>query len=55
MTGKVTKVNAKNKTFAVEVTFSAKDLKNPLPKVGEIIDITFTQADPRRAAEVDQS
>jgi hypothetical protein len=29
--------------FTKEVTFSAAELKAPLPKVGEIIDITYTR------------
>ena len=52
VTGKVTQVNAQNKTFAVEVAFSAKNLKNPFPKVGEIINITYTQATPGGPLEV---
>lgn len=49
MTGKVTKLDEKAKTFTVmangeEVTFSAAGLKAPLPKVGAIIDITYTRA-----------
>ncbi len=42
VTGKVLQVNPKNNTFTVEVTFSAKTLKGPLPEVGKIYDITFT-------------
>jgi hypothetical protein len=47
MTGKVTEVNMTAKTFTViskgkSVTFAAAKLK-ALPKVGEIIDITYTQ------------
>jgi hypothetical protein len=47
LTGKVTQVDAKAKTFTViskdqAVTFSAATLP-ALPKVGEIIDITYTQ------------
>ncbi|HLA37640.1 MAG TPA: hypothetical protein VJZ02_04150 [Candidatus Brocadiales bacterium] len=47
MTGKVLEINAKAQTFTVtakgkEVTFSAAKLK-ALPKVGEIIDITYTE------------
>lgn len=46
MTGKVIRDNQSGKTFTVmaegkEVTFSAAKLK-ALPKVGEIIDITYT-------------
>jgi len=45
--GKVTQVNEKAKTFTVmakgkAVTFNAAKLK-VLPKVGEIIDITYTE------------
>jgi hypothetical protein len=43
MTGKVTQVNANNKTFKVEVTFSAAKLK-ALPTVGAIIDLTENSA-----------
>jgi hypothetical protein len=48
MTGKVLRVNPKEQTFTImtkgkEVTFSAEKLKGPLPKVGEILDITYTQ------------
>jgi hypothetical protein len=51
MTGKVTEVNAKAKSFTVTAkgklfTFSAAKLKVPLPKVGAIIDITYTQSNP---------
>lgn len=46
VTGKVLSVNSTNKTFTVEVTFSATDLKDPLPGVGKIYDITFTQPTP---------
>ncbi len=46
VTGKVTKVNAKNNTFTVEVTFDVKELKALLPEVGKIYDITFTQPTP---------
>jgi hypothetical protein len=46
LTGKVTQVNAKNKTFSVEVTFSGKNLKDSFPEVGKIYDITFTQPTP---------
>jgi hypothetical protein len=47
LTGKVTQVDAKAKTFTVmskgqAVTFSAATLP-ALPKAGEIIDITYTQ------------
>jgi|GEM_PF-6827438 len=47
ITGKVTQVNEKAKTFTVmakgkAVTFNASKLKS-LPKVGEIIDITYTE------------
>ena len=46
MTGKVTHVDAGAKTFTVtakgqQVTFNAAGVKS-LPKVGEIIDITYT-------------
>jgi hypothetical protein len=47
MTGKVTQVNTKDKTFAVAVTFSTKTMKGDFSrdtfKVGETIDITYTQ------------
>lgn len=46
VTGKVTKVSEKDKTFAVEVTFSAKNLNAPLPEVGKIIDVTFNPTTP---------
>jgi hypothetical protein len=47
MTGTVTQVNEKAKTFTVmangkEVTFSAKEMR-ALPAVGDVIDITYTQ------------
>lgn len=49
LTGKVLSVNERNKTFTVEVTFSAKKLKScwcptPMccPEVGKLYDITFT-------------
>jgi hypothetical protein len=47
MTGKVTQVDEKAKTFAVmskgnAVTFGAAKLK-ALPKVGETVDITYTR------------
>ena len=45
MTGKVVRVNEKDKTFTVEVTLSAKTLLT-LPEVGKIYDITFTQTTP---------
>jgi hypothetical protein len=50
MTGTVTQVNEKAKTFTVmangkEVTFSAREMK-ALPEVGRIIDITYTQTTP---------
>lgn len=45
ITGKVTQVNEKDKTFTVEVTLSAKTLLT-LPEVGKIYDITFTQTTP---------
>jgi hypothetical protein len=43
VTGTVTQVDAKKKTFAVEVTFSGKNLKGTFPEVGKFYDITFTQ------------
>ena len=51
MTGKVTAVDPKAKTFTVTAkgkpfTFSAAELKGPLPEVGKILDITYTQATP---------
>lgn len=51
ITGKVTKLDEKANTFTVmakgeEVTFSAAKLKAPLPKVGAIIDIIYTQTTP---------
>ena len=47
MTGKVTQVNEKAKTFTVmakgkEVVFNAARVKS-LPKVGEVIDVTYTE------------
>lgn len=47
MTGKVVKVDAKTRSFTViskgkEVTFSAEKL-SALPKVGEILDISYSQ------------
>ena len=42
VTGKVTQVSERNKTFAVEVTFSAAKL-GKLPSVGQIVDITYTE------------
>lgn len=47
MTGKVTQVNPTGKTFTVMAkgkpfTFGSKSLK-VLPKVGEVIDITYTE------------
>ena len=47
MAGKVMQVNEKAKTFTVmskgkEVTFNASKLTS-LPKVGQIVDITYTQ------------
>lgn len=50
MTGKVTQVDEKANTFTVmakgkEVIFSAGKLK-ALPKVGAIVDITYTQTTP---------
>jgi len=51
MTGKVIKVDAKAKSFTVsskgkQFTFSAAELKGPLPEVGKIIDITYHQTTP---------
>lgn len=51
MTGKVIKVNAKAKSFTVvskgkQFTFSAADLKGPLPEVGKIMDITYHETTP---------
>lgn len=47
MTGKVTQVNAREKTFAVEVSFFAGRMKGDFSrdtfKVGDTIDITYTQ------------
>jgi hypothetical protein len=56
MTGKVTEVNAKAKSFTVKAkgkmfTFSAAKLKVPLPEVGAIIDITYTQSNPNAPLE----
>jgi len=47
MTGKVTQVNEKANTFTVMAkgkpfTFGSKSLK-VLPKVGEVIDVTYTE------------
>lgn len=38
----MTKVDAKNKNFTIEVTFSAKNLKDSFPEAGKIYNITFT-------------
>lgn len=51
MTGKVLKVDAKAKSFTViskgkQFTFSAAELKGPLPEVGKIMDITYHQTTP---------
>jgi hypothetical protein len=51
MTGKVIKVDAVAKTFTVtskgkQFTFSAAKQKGPLPKVGSVVDITYTQPTP---------
>jgi hypothetical protein len=46
VTGKVIRVNETDKTFAVEVTFSDKNLKDPLPEVGKIYDVTYNQPRP---------
>jgi hypothetical protein len=62
MTGKVTKVDASAKTFTVlakgkEVTFKASKLPT-LPKVGEIVDLTFVDdggAGPMEAASFNSS
>lgn len=43
VTGKVMRVNEKGKAFAIEVDFSAAKLTK-LPGVGEIVDVTFTEA-----------
>jgi hypothetical protein len=48
MTGKVTEVNSRAKTFTVTakgntVVFSGANLST-LPKVGQVVDITYTQA-----------
>ncbi len=48
MTGKVVKVDAMAKTFTIlshgkEVGFSAAKLNQPLPSVGAVIDIRYTQ------------
>jgi hypothetical protein len=45
VTGTVIRVNEKDRTFAVEVTFSARNLR-ALPEVGKLVDVTFTQATP---------
>jgi hypothetical protein len=47
---KVTRVNKEDKTFAVEVNFSAAKLE-ALPKVGETIDIIYTQTTPGGSLE----
>ena len=49
-TGKVMRVNPKDKTFTImangkEVTFSAKEMKT-LPAVGDVIDVTYNQPAP---------
>jgi hypothetical protein len=51
MTGKVIKVDAKVKSFTIiakgkQFTFSAAELKGPLPEVGKIIDVTYHQITP---------
>ena len=48
MTGKVTEVDARARTFTVTskgktVVFSGTDL-SALPKVGQVVDVTYTQA-----------
>ena len=48
MTGKVTEVNARAKTFTITskgktVVFSGASL-SALPKVGQVVDITYTQS-----------
>jgi hypothetical protein len=48
MTGKVTQVNEKAKTFTVttkdkSVTFRDPEDQTTVPKVGEIVDITYTE------------
>jgi hypothetical protein len=43
VTGKMIKINERDKTFAVEITFSDGNLKNPLPEVRKIYDVTFSQ------------
>jgi hypothetical protein len=57
VTGKVTKVDAGNKTFTAEVTLSAKNLTSPLPEVGRSYDITFqtTPGGPPVAMKADMS
>jgi hypothetical protein len=42
----VKQVNEKDNTFAVEVNFSAKNLKGPLPEVGKIIYIAYNPPTP---------
>jgi hypothetical protein len=51
MTGKVITVDPKAKSFTViskgkQFTFSAAELKAPLPEVGKIIDIKYHQTTP---------
>lgn len=47
MTGKVTEINAKDKTFAVAVTFSSEKMKGDFSRdtirVSDTIDVTYTQ------------
>jgi len=42
MTGKLTQVNAREKTFAIEVSFSAAKL-GTFPALGQIVDVTYTK------------
>ncbi len=52
---KVTHVSA-DKTFTVEVTFAAKNLKDPFPREGDVIDVIYnpppTPGDPPAATTV---
>jgi hypothetical protein len=49
---KVTHVSVTDKNFAVEIPFSAKNLKGPFPEVGKIYDITYTETTSGGALEV---
>lgn len=46
VTGKMIKINEREKTFAVKVTFSDRNLKDTLPVVGKTYDVIFSQPIP---------